>query len=138
MCSVSKRDSSWMCASALVAAAAVGAPLAVATLRSQSPSSSSRTDYRTWSTYGGTPDQIRYSALQQINRQNVKQLQVAWTYDAGEAGGLQTQPIVVDGVLYANTPSHKVFALRAATGERLWSFDAGLKSSGANRGLMYW
>jgi quinoprotein glucose dehydrogenase len=139
MCSVNKRKSSWMCASAFVAAAALAAFLAVvATLRSQSPSLPSRTDYRTWSTYGGTPDQIRYSALQQINPQNVKQLQVAWTYDAGETGGLQTQPIVVDGVLYANTPSHKVFALRAATGERLWSFDAGMKSSGANRGLMYW
>jgi len=139
MCRVKKRESSWMCASAFVAAAAVAAPLAVvATLKSQSRSSPSPADYRTWSTYGGTPDQIRYSALQQINRGNVKQLQVAWTYDADETGGLQTQPIVVDGVLYANTPSHKVFALRAATGERLWSFDAGVKSSGANRGLMYW
>jgi quinoprotein glucose dehydrogenase len=94
--------------------------------------------YRGWAAYGGTVDQIRYSSLQQINRGNVKSLQVAWTFDPGESGGLQTQPIVVNGILYGNTPSHKVFALRAATGERLWTFDAGLKSQGANRGLMHW
>ncbi len=94
--------------------------------------------YRGWATYGGTTDQIRYSSLAQINRGNVKALQVAWTFDAGETGGLQTQPIVVDGVLYGNTPTHKVFALRAATGELLWKYDAGIKSEGANRGLMYW
>jgi quinoprotein glucose dehydrogenase len=94
--------------------------------------------YRGWAAYGGTPDQIRYSSLDQINRANVKDLQVAWSFDAGESGGLQTQPIVVDGVLFGNTPTHKVFALRAATGELLWKFDSGLKSQGANRGFMYW
>jgi quinoprotein glucose dehydrogenase len=92
---------------------------------------------RAW-TYGGGPEQTRYSALDQINRGNVGQLQVAWTYDTGEAGGLQTQPIVVDGVLYALTPSHKAFALRAATGERLWTFDSGTKAQGGNRGVAYW
>jgi quinoprotein glucose dehydrogenase len=97
-----------------------------------------RETYRGWASYGGTPDQIRYSSLTQINRENVKSLQVAWTYDAGESGGLQTQPIVVDGVLFGNTPTHKVFALRAATGALIWKFDAGVKSEGANRGLMYW
>jgi quinoprotein glucose dehydrogenase len=91
-----------------------------------------------WPAYGGTVDQIRYSSLAQISRANVKQLQVAWTYDSGEAGGLQTQPIVIDGVLYAYTPTHKAFALKADTGERLWTFDSGIKGQGANRGLMYW
>lgn len=94
--------------------------------------------YTTWSAYGGTPDQIRYSALRQINQRNVKQLRVAWTYDSGESGGLQTQPIVADGVLYAYTPSHKTVALGADTGELLWTFDSGIKGQGANRGVMYW
>jgi quinoprotein glucose dehydrogenase len=94
--------------------------------------------YTTWSAYGGTPDQIRYSSLTQINRGNVKQLQVAWTYDSGESGGLQTQPIVADGVLYGYTPSHKTFALRADTGAVLWTFDSGIRGQGANRGVMYW
>jgi quinoprotein glucose dehydrogenase len=94
--------------------------------------------YTGWASYGGTPDQVRYSSLRQIDRSNVKQLQVAWTYDSGEAGGLQTQPIVADGALYGLTPSHKVFALDAASGKPLWTFDAGVESRGANRGLMYW
>jgi quinoprotein glucose dehydrogenase len=68
----------------------------------------------------------------------VKDLEVAWTYDTGETGGLQTQPIIVGGVLYALTPSHKAFALRAATGELLWTFDSGIESQGPNRGVMYW
>ena len=94
--------------------------------------------YRTWSAYGGGPEQIRFSRLDQINRRNVQNLERAWTYDSGESGGLQTQPIVVDGVLYAVTPTHKVFALRAATGEQLWRFDSGIRAQGPNRGLMYW
>ncbi len=95
-------------------------------------------DYRGWPAYGGGPEQMRYSALNQINRHNVGGLTLAWTYDSGEPGGLQTQPIVVDGVLYALTPSHKAFALRAATGERLWTFDSGIKAQGANRGVTFW
>jgi quinoprotein glucose dehydrogenase len=75
-----------------------------------------RDEYRGWAAYGGTPDQIRYSALDQINRSNVHKLEVAWSYDTGEGGDLQTQPIVVDGVLYAYTPTHKTIALDAASG----------------------
>ena len=93
---------------------------------------------RDWPAYGGTADQARYSPLKQISRTNVKRLQVAWTYDSGESGGLQTQPIVVNGVFYAYTPTHKAFALRASTGELLWTFDSGIKGQGPNRGLMYW
>src|SRR6267142_7274366 len=55
---------------------------------------------REWPAYGGGAEQIRYSSLAQINRSNVRQLEVVWTFDAGETGGLQTNPIVVDGVLY--------------------------------------
>jgi quinoprotein glucose dehydrogenase len=91
-----------------------------------------------WRAYGGNPEQTRYSPLDQITTRNVRNLTVAWTYDTGEAGGLQTQPLVVNGILYGYTPTHKTFALRAATGEHLWTFDSGIKGRGANRGLMYW
>ena len=91
-----------------------------------------------WPAYGGGPEQIRYSPLDQINTSNVARLTVAWSYDTGESGGLQTQPIVVNGVLYGYTPTHKTFALRAGTGEHLWTFDSGIAGRGANRGLMYW
>ena len=51
--------------------------------------------------------------------------QVAWTYDTGEPGALQTQPVVVGDVLYGYTPTHKTFAVNAATGAHLWTFDSG-------------
>ncbi len=94
--------------------------------------------HRGWTAYGGGPEEMRYSSLTQINRTNVKQLQTAWTYDSGEAGGLQTQPIVIEGVLYAYTPSHKTFALRADTGKHLWTFDPQIVGRGPNRAVMYW
>ena len=92
---------------------------------------------RVWS-YGGGPAQIRYSPLTQINRDNVKSLEVAWTYDTGEPGAMQTQPVVVDDVLYGYTPTHKAFAINAATGAPLWTFDPGITGSGPNRAVMYW
>ena len=91
-----------------------------------------------WTHYGGSPDQTRYSSLRQIDKSNVSRLTVAWTYDSGETGGLQTQPIVVDDVLFGYTPTHRTFALRADTGERLWIFDPKIQGRGANRGLMPW
>jgi len=93
---------------------------------------------RDWPIYGGTSDNNRYSRLTQINRKNVKQLEVAWSFDTGESGGLQTSPIEVDGVLYGITPTQKIFALNAATGKLLWKFDSGIKGTQPDRGLAYW
>ena len=100
--------------------------------------SSRARSYEGWTHYGGSPDQTRYSSLRQIDKSNVRRLAVAWTYDSGETGGLQTQPIVVDDVLFGYTPTHKTFALRADTGEPLWIFDPKIEGRVANRGLMYW
>src|SRR6202158_686689 len=91
-----------------------------------------------WPAYGGAPEGTHYSKLSQINRGNVKHLAVAWTFDSGEKGGLQTNPLIVDGVLYGLTPSQKVFALDAATGKLLWKFDSGIRSLQPDRGLAYW
>jgi quinoprotein glucose dehydrogenase len=92
-----------------------------------------------WSFYGGTPDGTRYSSLTQINRSNVSELQVAWTFDCGEGpGGTQTQPLIAGGVLFAITPKHNVVALDAATGKPNWRFDSGIIGRGANRGVSYW
>jgi quinoprotein glucose dehydrogenase len=91
-----------------------------------------------WPIYGGTPENNHYSTLSQINRENVKQLQVAWSFDTGESGGLQTSPIIVAGVLYAYTPSQKVIALNAATGALLWKFDPAVQGWQPARGLAYW
>ncbi len=64
-----------------------------------------RSESRDWPVYGGGLESIRYSALKQINRTNVHRLEISWTYDAGDGpGGLETSPIIVNGILYANTP----------------------------------
>lgn len=79
-----------------------------------------------WPVYGGTRDNSRYSTLSQISPANVSQLQVAWTYDTHDeftGSEMQSNPIVIDGVMYATTPKLRVIALDAATGRELWSFD---------------
>lgn len=92
-----------------------------------------------WRAYGGDAEDIRYSNLKQINRSNVSQLQVAWSYDTADGpGATQTQPIMVKGILYGVTPKHKFVALEAATGKELWKFDSGVAARGPNRGLCYW
>jgi quinoprotein glucose dehydrogenase len=93
---------------------------------------------RDWPAYGGGPEGNHYSSLAQINRSNVGELKVAWTFDTLETGGLQTNPIVVDGVLYAYTPSQKVIALDAATGQLRWKFDSGITGWQPARGVAYW
>ena len=94
---------------------------------------------------GGGPENIHYSSLDQINRENVHSLQVAWTFDSGDQhpkSEMECNPIVVDGVLYATTPNGDVVALDAATGTLHWRFDAneGLRNIGKvrNRGVTYW
>jgi len=92
-----------------------------------------------WPVYNGDPGGSHYSSLKQINQSNVKQLQVAWTFDAGDGTGtLETNPIVVHGILYGNTTAHKVFALNAATGKQMWIFETAPGGRGGNRGLAYW
>ncbi len=91
-----------------------------------------------WPVYDGEANGDHYSSLSQINRENVKSLTEAWTYDSGERGSLETNPIVVGGVLYALTPTHKVIALDAATGKLLWKFDPGVPGRSSGRGVTYW
>jgi glucose dehydrogenase len=91
-----------------------------------------------WPVYGGQAEGQHYSPLAQINRSNVNKLKVAWTYDTGEEGILETNPVVIGRVLYAYTPSQKVIALDAVTGKLLWKFDAGAKAEHWARGVSYW
>jgi quinoprotein glucose dehydrogenase len=91
-----------------------------------------------WPIYGGNSQNTHFSPLKQINESNIKGLEVAWSYDTGETGGLQTSPIEVDGVLYGISPSQKVFALDSATGKLKWKFDSGIAGTQPDRGLAYW
>jgi quinoprotein glucose dehydrogenase len=105
----------------------------------RSPGSDSSREIRTdWPVYGGAAENTHYSNLTQINRKNVKELKVAWSYDTGEKGGLQTSPIIVADVLYGITPAQKVFAVNAANGKLLWKFDSGMNATQPDRGLAYW
>ncbi len=108
--------------------------------------------YHTWRTVSGDPGITRYSTLDQINRSNVAQLEVAWTYNSGDAlerSDMECNPIIVDGILYGTTPNLDLFALNATTGEEVWRFsDTGEITNdpdtnrgqyyGLNRGVAYW
>jgi quinoprotein glucose dehydrogenase len=90
----------------------------------------------------GGENNARYSPLKQITRQNVTQLKVAWTYDSHDAfkgSEMQSHAVVVDGVLYATTPTMKVVAVDAATGKEVWKFDpsggAGTRGRFRHRGV---
>ncbi|MEO6911860.1 MAG: PQQ-binding-like beta-propeller repeat protein [Edaphobacter sp.] len=91
-----------------------------------------------WPIAGATPGNTHYSGLKQIDRSNVSKLKVAWSFETGEPGGLETTPLVVDGILYAFTPMQKVVALNAATGKLVWKFDSMVKGTGPDRGMTYW
>ena len=103
---------------------------------------------REWPTHGGNPAHTQYSPLAQINPTNVNRLKIAWAYHTGDKrddnrSQIQCNPIIVNGVLYATSPQIKVFALNAATGKELWTFDpskAGAQQNalGVNRGVTYW
>ena len=101
--------------------------------------------YLTWQVYGGDPGQTRYASLDQINRDNVHRLDVAWTLDTGDAGPtIECNPIVVGGTMYLTSPLLKVIAVDAATGEERWRFDPFENYDGprywreVSRGLTYW
>jgi glucose dehydrogenase len=91
-----------------------------------------------WPVYNGGLDGDHYSKLAQINRANVKNLQVAWTFDTGETGGIQDNPLVVGRTLFAYTPTQKVVALDAATGKLKWKYDSGVGGNQPARGMTYW
>jgi len=76
-----------------------------------------------WPHYGGSQFSWRYSALDQINTANVKNLKPAWIFQTGDyVENLQSTPVVVDGVMYVITPRNRVFALDAATGRLIWQY----------------
>lgn len=108
---------------------------------------SSDTPYQDWKIYGGNNESNRFSSISQINTENVKNLEVVWEYHTGDAtktSQIQCNPIIVDGVMYATSPQIKVFALDAASGKEIWSFNpfkilGGENSwAGTNRGVTYW
>ena len=95
-----------------------------------------------WATYLGHPSSNQFSKLDQINKENVTQLELAWTYQTGDSANYQTNNLIVDGLLYTATPHSRVVALDGATGKERWVFDPSevheSLADGDQRGLMYW
>ncbi len=76
-----------------------------------------------WTTYHGTWRDYDFSGLDQINSDNVKNLQVAWTHDPGrDTRGLQSMPLAEGGVVYYSGSYSRVYALDGATGKEIWHF----------------
>lgn len=103
-------------------------------------------DTRNWAAYLGDNSSSQYSALTEITKENVTQLTVAWEYNTGDNVSknqtqIQCNPLVIDGILYGTSPTLKVFALNAATGERIWEYNPNEEADFAmnvNRGVTYW
>jgi quinoprotein glucose dehydrogenase len=105
-----------------------------------------------WPNYGNDAGGARFSEAKQIDRNNVAQLKVAWTFrtgaldekrDLNEKATFETTPILVDGKLFLSTPWGQVFALDPATGTKIWEFDPDLDltnnySEATNRGVSAW
>ncbi len=77
-----------------------------------------------WLTFGRNYEEQRFSPLQQVNRENVDKLGIAWFKDFNTTHAVQGTPLVIDGVLYASAPFNVIYALDAKSGEELWRFDA--------------
>ena len=99
-----------------------------------------------WLTTGRDFGKTHYSPLEQINRSTVKRLAFAWEYKTNTKRGLEATPIVVDGRLYATGPFGVVYALNAATGAEIWTFDPQVDGQAlrkaccdaVNRGVAVW
>src|ERR1700730_4880523 len=105
-----------------------------------------------WQTYGGNPEGQHYSILKQINRSNVRELRVAWTFHTGTLkksgasnarAAFEANPVLWGKTLYLATPFDEIIALDAETGKKRWSFDPGVDRNAAinivtSRGVALW
>jgi len=104
-----------------------------------------------WPSYGGGLGSTRYAPLDQIDRENVSELEIAWRWEARNLGprpdyNFRATPIMMNGVLYTTAGSRRAaVAIDPATGETLWiyRFDEGERGSSAprktsGRGVSYW
>lgn len=99
--------------------------------------------YSNWAEYNGDGNRSHYSTINQITKENISKLTVAWEYSSGGAdtAGNRTQiqcnPIIIDGVLFGVSASTQVFALDAATGKELWKTNIADNGGTTSRGVTY-
>lgn len=93
-----------------------------------------------WLLYGRDYQNQRFSPLDEINASNIKRLVPKWIYQTGYSATFQTNPLIVDGVMYVTAPFSHVMAINAETGKELWRYEhkrttKKLCCSPANRGV---
>ena len=101
---------------------------------------------RTWSVYKADAQSSSYSPLKYINRDNVRGLKLAWAFHPNDArtgsrpGNAECNPIIIDGIMYATSARHRLYAIDAATGKQRWAYDpfGGGEGGGIYRGVTYW
>ncbi len=98
------------------------ATLCLAALLSCTPADDHEVSDHEWPLYGRDHSNQRYSPLDQVNRDNVKDLTLAWKYRTGKKATFQTSPIMVDDTLFITTPFNDVIALDAASGREIWRY----------------
>jgi len=76
-----------------------------------------------WLSYGMNYQEDRHSSLDQINKQNLDKLGLAWSLDLGTKRGIQSTPLIVDGIIFATGPWSVVYAIDARSGKMLWTYD---------------
>jgi quinohemoprotein ethanol dehydrogenase len=80
-----------------------------------------------WPTIGLDYAETRFSKLNEINTDNVKNLGLMWTYNLESVRGVEATPLVVDGIMYESASWSVVHAIDARTGKRIWTYDPGVK-----------
>jgi quinohemoprotein ethanol dehydrogenase len=87
-----------------------------------------------WPTYGLDYAETRFSKLNQITAENVKNIGLMWTYNLESVRGVEATPLVVDGIMYVTASWSVVHAIDTRTGKRLWSYDPGVNREGGYKG----
>jgi quinoprotein glucose dehydrogenase len=93
-------------------------------------------DRRTWRDYGGSPDNARYLTLDQVTKENVGKLEIAWTYATRDDFSYVFNPLIVENVMYVLARNSALVALDAASGREIWVHE-NLQGI-APRGINYW
>ena len=76
-----------------------------------------------WLSYGRNYQEDRFSPLNQLTKENIDSLGLAWSINFGTTGGLEATPVVVDGIMYLTGPWSVVYAIDARKGEIIWIYD---------------
>lgn len=86
-----------------------------------------------WLMFSRTYDAQRHSPLDQVNKENVSDLKLAWTHNLGTTGEIQSVPLVYNGVMYVLGPGGVILALDAVKGDLIWSYDRPMDEATRNR-----